>query len=137
MRTFASLLIFVILIGFNSCEKGVEITGGETRDVLGLSNWTGHWDEICSTGRTLTFVVTVGDATEEHTILKDSGSSFKGEINEGDLVSVQILNEMGNVLLSRQKTFTPSDPEQVAPTLDGEGTYVQVCDIGILEFYGF
>ena len=119
-----------------SCEKGVDVVGGQSRTTLGLSNWTGHWDDLCSTGRTLTFVVTVDGVTEEHVILKDSAAGFTGEIEEGDQVVVQVFDDAGTVFLSRNKNFTPSDPGVPSPSLNG-APYVEVCDIGNLEFFGF
>lgn len=136
MKNILVLTTFAMLCFFCSCEKGVEIEGGTARTTLSLSNWTGHWDNICSTGRTLTFVVTVDGVTEEHVINKDSSAGFTGEVNEGDRVSVQVFDDNGTVFLNREKNFTPSDPGQPSPSLD-MAPYVQVCDISELDFFGF
>lgn len=137
MKYVLIILSVISLSLLSSCEKGVEIESGQQAiETLGLNNWTGHWDDLCSTGRTLTFIVTVNDVTEEHVISQDSGGAFTGEISEGDRVKVQVFDDNGTVFLNRDKNFTPSDPAQPSPTLNG-APYVEVCDIAVLDFYGF
>ena len=129
------LIILLSFLAFLcSCEKGIDIEGGkvDTTTALSLINWTGHWDDICSPGQTLTFIVRVGDESEVFEIIRDSGDVYKGKINVGDLVKVQVLDEDGNVILSGQRNFELVQDESFLGV--NSGPTVRVCDIGNLEF---
>ena len=104
---------------------------------IGLSNWTGHWDAICSPGQTLVFSVTAHSNTQTFEIPFDSGATYReAKLKEGDLIRVVIMDKNRNVIHSRSKNFYPSNPERPAPGLKG-APIIQVCDVGRLDLLGF
>lgn len=135
LHIIAALIICTIYL---SCAKGQSRTDGtgEIREVIGVSNWTGHWDEICSPGETLIFQITAKDNTQEFTIPADSDKSYIEDIEEGDLIKIQVFNENGSLILSGSKDYKPSNPDIASPALNG-APFIQVCNIGELEMFGF
>ena len=104
---------------------------------IGLSNWTGHWDTICSPGETLIFSITAYYKAQTYEIPFDSGASFQEEnLKEGDLIRITIMDKNRNVILSQNKNFYPSNPERTGGGLN-RTPMIQVCDRGRLDLFNF
>lgn len=100
-----------------------------------VSNWTGHWRH-CSPGETLVFSVTANNNTQEFTLGKDSGASYREELEEGDIINIAVMKPNRDIIHSRSKTFSPSNPERPSP--DGNNLpVIEICKIDKLDLYGF
>ncbi len=108
----------------------------ERLPVIGLVNWTGHWDALCSPGENLTFSITHEGKNQRFEIEADSGAAFNADLKEGDLIKIVVLNNNGDVIHSRSKNFEPSNPERPARGLDMTPV-ITVCQIDRLDVEGF
>ena len=122
-----------------SCESA-DIIDNEPEDLgtmIALTNWTGHWRN-CDKGETLIFLLKVNNKTaEEFTITQDSGAAFWSDIEEGDLLQIQIMQENRNVILRGSKTFMPSDPERVDLANRSRTPNIRVCKLNQLDLFDF
>lgn len=104
--------------------------------VINMTNWTGHWDAICSPGQTLFFNITHKHETETFEIPADSGAFYTKDLKEGDMIRIVIQDADRYVLLSKSKEYWPQEKE-----VDQWGFYSQanilVCQIDRLDINGF
>ena len=130
--------VLTFLLVFSSCTPEYDDFEAKTNEELTLivvSNWTGHW-RYCSPGETLIFSVTAKNNTQEFTLGKDSGASYREELEEGDLINIAVMKPNRDIIHSRSKTFSPSNPEKPSP--DGNNLpVIEVCNIDQLDLYGF
>lgn len=133
---FSFALALIVL--FSSCTteySDFQAQNNEELTLIVVSNWTGHWRN-CSPGETLIFSVTAKNKTQEFTLGKDSGASYREELEEGDILHIAVMKPNRDIIHSRSKTFMPSDPEKPSP--DGNSLpVIEVCNIDKLDLYGF
>ena len=104
--------------------------------IIHLTNWTGHWDAICSPGQTLIFNITHDNKTESFEILADNGAPFRKDIKRGDLIRVSIQDLDRNVLLRGSKEFFPVEGQFDQFGIEQEPG-ITVCQIDRLDMGGF
>lgn len=136
LKSFAYIL--VLLFAITACnDSRIEISNDGLIPKISLINHTGHWDAHCADGLQLTFVLTHSSGTQELDVLADSfGAYVNADLKEDDMLSIKVLDENGNILLSKSKAFKPSNPEDNGPAI-ASGPYIRVCQLDLLETHDF
>ena len=136
LPSFALATLSLLL--FSSCTPeyaDFEANINEDLPLIVVSNWTGHWRN-CSPGETLIFSVTAKNKTQEFTLGRDSGATYREELEEGDVIQISVMRPNGDRLHARSKAYMPSDPERPSP--EGNNLpVIEVCRIDKLDLYGF
>ena len=136
--TFIVLTFFSFLV---SCADDDQIdTEAPKLTIIRCSNDTSDSPHnfLCSEGKTMSFSIRSGDQFVSKEISERGSAQIKMDIKEGDLLNIEIRDTDGNLMLSREKTFSPSNPEAIFPKFpDTKSPYIIVCDTRVLEIVNF
>lgn len=140
-KYFSGLILIIVafLSLFSSCEISPlpDIEPDPLYHIAGITNWTGHDPEICDPGRKLIFAITFHNKTKEYELEPDRSTACHWEgIEEGDVMKVVVMDENRDMIHTRIKNYTPSNPERPSLALN-KLPYIQVCRMNDLELRGF